>query len=148
MEFKSIFTPLKIGNMVLKNRLVIPGMGNNLGSEDGAGDMTPKAQAYYAERAKGGYGLIMTEVVRVTEDGNSIPQEISIYDDKFIPGLRKMVEEVHQYGSKICAQLHHAGREAERSQKAPSPIKMSSSPFFKSVAPKELTTQEDRKSVV
>ena len=56
MEFKSIFTPLKIGNMVLKNRLVIPGMGNNLGSEDGAGDMTPKAQAYYAERAKGGYG--------------------------------------------------------------------------------------------
>lgn len=142
MEFKSIFTPLKIGNMVLKNRLVIPGMGNNLGSEDGAGDMTPKAQAYYAERAKGGYGLIMTEVVRVTEDGNSIPQEISIYDDKFIPGLRKIVEEVHQYGSKICAQLHHAGREAERSQKAPSPIKMSSSPFFKSVAPKELTTQE------
>ena len=53
MEFKSIFTPLKIGNMVLKNRLVIPGMGNNLGSEDGAGDMTPKAQAYYAERKEG-----------------------------------------------------------------------------------------------
>ena len=66
MEFKSIFTPLKIGNMVLKNRLVIPGMGNNLGSEDGAGDMTPKAQAYYAERAKGGYGLIMTEVFHTT----------------------------------------------------------------------------------
>lgn len=142
MKFEHTLSPLKIRNMTIHNRLVIPGMGNNLAAEDGSGAMNAKAQAYYVERSKGGFGLIYTEVIRVTEDGLSIPQEASIYDDKFIPGLQAMVDEVHKYGSKICAQLHHAGREALVDRKGPSAIKMASSPFFKSDAPRELTTAE------
>ena len=58
-KFEKIFQPCYIGKMVLKNRLVMPSMGNNFGTDDGY--VTDQLIDYYNERAIGGAGLIITE---------------------------------------------------------------------------------------
>ncbi len=83
-------------------------MGTNLA--DAEGFATDEMIAYYAERAKGGGGLILTELVTIDFPGGSgIERQLSIDDDKYIPRLKSLAEEVHRYGAKIFVQLNHAG---------------------------------------
>ena len=142
MIFKNIFRPLQIGSLTIENRLIMPAMGDNHGNPDHT--MNDRARAYYAERSKGGFGLVMTEVTAVTADGWSLAHEHGIWDDSFIPGFAKLAEEIHHWGGKLCIQLHHAGRETigEQTPVAPSAIKMVASPYFPSRIPRELTTDE------
>ena len=87
-------------------------MGTNLADREGF--VTDEMVCYYAERAKGGVGLIMTELVTIIfPGGNGIERQLSINDNKCIPGLKRLVEQVHQYGAKIFAQLNHAGHRAK-----------------------------------
>ena len=66
MEFKKLFAPIYIGAMRLKNRLVMSPMGTNYA--DNRGMVTPRQLAYYAERAKGGVGMITTEVTSISSN--------------------------------------------------------------------------------
>jgi 2,4-dienoyl-CoA reductase-like NADH-dependent reductase (Old Yellow Enzyme family) len=142
MNFEKIMSPLKIGGMTIRNRLIMPAMGSNLAEEDGS--INDRIYSYYVERAKGGFGLVIVEVCSIDEMGYSIAHEPAIWDDKFLPGLTRLAKGVHEYGGKICLQLHHAGRDAGSPVQpvAPSSIKMSSSPHFHSRQPRELTTAE------
>ena len=56
MKFNAMFQPINIGPMTVKNRFVVPPMGNNFANTDGS--MSEQSAAYYGERAKGGFGLI------------------------------------------------------------------------------------------
>ncbi len=107
-----LFKPFKLKDLLLKNRIVMASMGTNLADREGF--VTDEMIAYYGERAKGGAGLIMTELVTVEfPRGNGIERQLSISDDKYIPGLRRLTSEVHQHGSKIFVQLNHAGNRAK-----------------------------------
>jgi 2,4-dienoyl-CoA reductase-like NADH-dependent reductase (Old Yellow Enzyme family)/thioredoxin reductase len=107
-----IFEPIELKEVRLKNRLVMASMGTNLADSDGF--VTKEMEAYYGERAKGGVGLIMTELVAVDFlRGSGIEHQLSIDDDKYIPGLRKLVDQIHQYGAKVFVQLNHAGSRAK-----------------------------------
>ena len=55
MKFNAMFQPINIGPMTVKNRFVVPPMGNNFANTDGS--MSEQSAAYYRERAKGGFGL-------------------------------------------------------------------------------------------
>jgi len=68
--------------------------------------------AYIKRRAQGGAGLIITEVTAVHPSGTASPKQPAAYDDRFIPGLKKLADCVHQVGGKVAMQLHHAGRES------------------------------------
>ncbi|MBQ3292053.1 MAG: acetoacetate decarboxylase family protein [Mogibacterium sp.] len=105
-----LFQKGKIGNVELKNRLVMSPMGSNLAELDGsAGDAMI---AYYEERAKGGCGLIMPEICRVNDaTGAGSFRQLSVTKDRHIEGLAKLAAAVHKHGSKIFIQLHHPGRE-------------------------------------
>ena len=59
MKFNAMFQPIEIGPMTVKNRFVVPPMGNNFANTDGT--MSEQSAAYYKERAKGGFGLITIE---------------------------------------------------------------------------------------
>ena len=109
--FDKIFIPFKIGNVEIKNRIVMPGMGNAKGTWDGYG--TDALDAWYVARAKGGTGLIITEITAIEPHAPQGIWEAAIYDDSYIPGYVKMVNEVHAAGAKIFLQLHHAGRESD-----------------------------------
>lgn len=110
-NYKMLFRPIKIGSMEVKNRLVVPAMGTNLAeSNHEAGEALIK---YYTERAKGGFGLIITECTAIAQEGSSLVNECAIWNDSFIPSYQKLTASVHEAGAKICCQLRHTGRETE-----------------------------------
>jgi 2,4-dienoyl-CoA reductase-like NADH-dependent reductase (Old Yellow Enzyme family)/thioredoxin reductase len=126
-EFEKLLQPSKIGRMDLANRLVMSPMGNNFGSEDG--DVTERQIAYYAERANGGPGLIITEMVSIDSPlGQRGAHQLRIDEDRYIKGLNQLTREIHQAGRKIAIQLCHAGLLAASAKVplqpvAPSPVK-------------------------
>ena len=65
MEFRSMFSPVKIGTVQIKNRFAVPPMGNNFANTDGT--LSERSKAYYGARAKGGFGLITIESTVVYE---------------------------------------------------------------------------------
>jgi 2,4-dienoyl-CoA reductase-like NADH-dependent reductase (Old Yellow Enzyme family)/thioredoxin reductase len=83
-------------------------MGNNLAGVDGI--VTPRTRAYYLERARGGVGMIITEAVAVNLTGRHRAGSLCLFDGSHEDGMRRLVEEIHQAGSKVAIQLNHAGR--------------------------------------
>ncbi len=141
MKFPVLLSPIKIGTMEVRNRFVVPPMGTNFANPDGS--VSKQLIDYLAARSKGGYGLIIVEVTAIDPLGKAIPWQPGIWDDKFVPGWKELVDEVHKYGAKIVVQLHHAGRQTTHevigSQPvAPSPIPC---PVDREI-PRELTTEE------
>jgi 2,4-dienoyl-CoA reductase-like NADH-dependent reductase (Old Yellow Enzyme family)/thioredoxin reductase len=116
-------------------------MGNNYGSD--AGFVTEQQIDYYAERAKGGAGLLITEMVSIDSPvGQRGAQQLRIDDDKYIPNFRKLTEQIHKAGSKMAMQLCHAGLLAASDKfllqtVAPSPVE-----HFGQKVTKELSTAE------
>ena len=89
MKFKAMFQPIEIGNMTVKNRFVVPPMGNNFANTDGT--MSEQSAAYYAERAKGGFGLITIEATVVHPDAKGGPRKPCLYDDSMIESFQKEI---------------------------------------------------------
>lgn len=110
MEYQKLFSPMKIGKVEVKNRIVMAPMGVDISNHDGSAN--DKTVAYYRERAKGGVGLIITEYTRINEkDGVVAPSQISMSADRYIKPFKKVVDAVHAEGTKIFVQLHHPGRQ-------------------------------------
>ncbi len=82
-------------------------MGTNYSTTDGLS--TERDRAYYAERARGGVGMIMTEAMVVTEFARPHHNSLCVYHDRFIPGLASLVDAIHANGALVCAQLNHRG---------------------------------------
>ncbi|MBM3344853.1 MAG: NADH:flavin oxidoreductase, partial [Betaproteobacteria bacterium] len=99
--------PARIGPLNLRNRVVMAPMGTNYSTTDGLS--TERDRAYYAERARGGVAMIMTEAMVVTEFARPHHNSLCVYHDRFIPGLASIVEAIHAHGSLVCGQLNHRG---------------------------------------
>ena len=144
MTMKYLGAAGKIGNLEIKNRLVMTAMGVGVG--DPSGEATDEFIRFYTERAKGGCGLIITEVVRVNDvHGICEHDQLSLSSDATIPSFKKLADSVHQYGTKIFAQLHHPGRESHLALHQGLTELVSSSPFPSIVGPeptRALTTEE------
>lgn len=109
MKYETLSQPIKIGSMEVKNRYVIPAMDTKYCSTDGF--VTQKYIDYWVERAKGGFGLLITEVTPVNLMARA-GINMQIWDDKFIPGMKELTDAVHKYGAKIAPQLGHCGRQS------------------------------------
>ena len=120
-------SPAFIGNLELKNRMIMAAMGSNFASEDG--HASEQLTAYYEERARGGVGLIILETSAITwPAGASMPNMIGFSKDEFIPTLQSLTQRVHQHGAKIAAQLNHSGKIAQEDVIAGRPIPVPSIP--------------------
>ncbi|UYP01185.1 NAD(P)/FAD-dependent oxidoreductase [Oceanotoga sp. DSM 15011] len=114
MKYKKLFSEGMIGNLKLKNRIVMPAMGTSLATS--TGEASDEIIRYYEERAKGGCGLIITEITRIdNETGIGTPNQLCVTDSYQIPKLQKLTRAVHKYDTKIFTQLHHPGRQAHSS---------------------------------
>lgn len=140
-RFEKLFEPIKIGTIEVPNRIVMPPMATCFGNPDGT--VSDRIVGYYAARAKGGVGLIIVEIAAVAWGGKGIVNQLGVYDDSFIPGLRMLTKAVHQYGSRIALQLHHAGRQTRRTLAGAQPIAPSPLPseLIKEM-PRALTIEE------
>mgnify|MGYP001117784911 CR=1 FL=1 len=109
-SLENLLSPIKIKTMELANRVVLPPMGTNLGNPDGS--VSEANLAYLKRMARGEAGLIILEICAVHPSGPALASELGVYEDRFIPGLKKLVDVTHAAGCKIALQLHHAGRES------------------------------------
>jgi 2,4-dienoyl-CoA reductase-like NADH-dependent reductase (Old Yellow Enzyme family) len=103
----ALFTPKFIGAMEVRNRVVMPAMTTRLANEDGT--VSDATIAYFAARAAGGTGLVTVEMASPERVGRHRFRELGIYDDRFLPGLRRLTDAIHAYGAKASIQLGHAG---------------------------------------
>lgn len=102
---KTIFEPFIIRNTTIKNRICLPPM-ITYGSGDEAGEDRTN---HYKQIAQGGIGLIIVEATCVTNEGQLRPNQMGIWDDKHIEGLKGIVDAVHSEGATAILQIHHAG---------------------------------------
>ena len=106
----TVFSPMKIGRCTIPNRLVVPAMVTNFCTEDGI--LTERYIKYIEEKAKGGWGLIITEDYAVNENAKGYQFIPGLYNDGQIPGNKELTGIVHQYNSKIFCQMYHPGRQS------------------------------------
>jgi 2,4-dienoyl-CoA reductase (NADPH2) len=135
-----LFSPIRVGQMELKNRMVMPAM-HYLNSEEGM--VTPHYIDFYVERAKGGVGLIVIGGCTIDETSGATNM-LSIRDDRFMPRLAALAGALKAQGAKVAVQLFHAGRYA-RSQHMGGRQPVSSSPIPSRITretPRELSIQE------
>ena len=110
MKYKMLFSPIKIGNLEIKNRIVMTAAEFSLGQIDGT--PTERMMDYYEERAKGEVGLIIPGICRVNDMGAaSTFTQLSMSSDRHIEPMKEMVRRIHSHGAKLCIQLHHPGRQ-------------------------------------
>lgn len=147
MEFKKLFEKGQIGELTLKNRIVMPPMG--CGLADISGEANEDIIRYYEERAKGGCGLIITEICRVDEDhGWGAGTQLAATKFGHIAGLQRLADRVHAHDSKIFLQLHHPGREGSSRVNPNGNYIVAPSSFTTPVCteePHELTIEEAQK---
>ncbi len=115
-----LFESSKINGMTLKNRFVRSATWEGMAADDGA--CTLKLLDTIARLSEGGVGLIITGHAYINKQGQAGERQLGIYDDRLIPGLRKMTDAVHQNGGKIIAQLAHSGLFADPSLTGYSPM--------------------------
>lgn len=148
MNDQNIFQEGKIGELTLKNRIVMPPMGTNLAGLEG--EVTDHLIAYYEERAKGGTGLIIIEFTCIDyEYGKGFVRQMRMDDDRFIPGIQRLANAIHKYGAKVFVQIHHAGRQSNSSLINGKQIVAPSNVACAAVGeePRELTTAEVKELV-
>ena len=108
-QYQFLFTPIRIGQTVIPNRVVFAAHLTNLSENNLPG---PRLIAYYAERAKGGCGLIITEEQSVHPSDWAYQPLIHGFDPHVIPGYRRMTRAVHEHGTRMFAQINHNGLQA------------------------------------
>jgi 2,4-dienoyl-CoA reductase (NADPH2) len=101
-----LFQPITINRLEIKNRIYLPAMHLGMAVDY---QVTDQLTAFYAERAKGGAGMICVGYATIDElSGNT--QNIGAHDDSFIPGLSRLADAIKDNGARNAVQLNHAGR--------------------------------------
>ncbi|WP_392400479.1 FAD-dependent oxidoreductase [Aeromonas salmonicida] len=125
--YPTLLTPLDLGFTQLKNRVLMGSMHTGLEEEKGGFD---KLAAFYAERARGGVGLIVTGGIAPNLRGRLVPHGSQLSFPWQVAKHKKVTQAVHQEGGKIALQILHAGRYAYHPfSLAPSALKAPISPF-------------------
>jgi mycofactocin system FadH/OYE family oxidoreductase 2 len=144
-QFKYLFSPLQIGKVTVPNRISFSAHLTNLAEFN----LPSERHVYYlAERAKGGTGLIITEEQSVHPTDHSYEKLIDAFKPEVIPGYRRICRAVHEYDTRIFAQLNHNGAQGDGSYSrlplmAPSPV----ADFMFREVPKEME-EEDMREII
>ncbi|MGN1002908.1 MAG: FAD-dependent oxidoreductase [Oscillospiraceae bacterium] len=140
-SYPNLFTPMKIGGCTIPNRLVVPAMVVNMNPDKLA---TERYIRYHEEKARGGWGLIITEDYVVSEHAGGYPHIAGLYDESQIASHKAFTDRIHQYETKVFCQIYHAGRQSNsRVNGGVQPVSCSSipDPWNKDI-PRELTVPE------
>lgn len=141
MAYQKLLQPLDLGFTTLKNRVIMGSMHTGLEEEKQG---FSKLAAFYAERAKGGVGLIITGGISPNFRGNLVPfgSQLSFWWQT--SKHKEVTQAVHQHGAKICLQLLHAGRYGYHPfSVAPSKIKSPITPF----KPSQMSSRQVRNTI-
>lgn len=107
--YKDLFSPYRIKNLELPNRIVMPPMATNFADETGA--VNDRHIAYYLRRVRGGVGYVTFEHTGIHKEGRAFANMALIDSDAQIPSFRKLVDALHREDGRIVIQINHAGRQ-------------------------------------
>ena len=138
--YPRLFSEITLHTVTLKNRVVMPPMCTNYATIGGA--VTDRLMDYYTTRARGGVGLINVEFAYVHPAGKVFDHMLGIYDDKLIPGLKRLCDSVHRGGARIIIQIAHGGRRGHSDVTGVTPVAPSPIPRLNGETPKELSWEE------
>ena len=143
-DLRPLFEPITVGGVELKNKIVMAPMGTFLSAEDGS--VAQRQIDYYAERAKGGTGLIISEATSVDppESSPGSGATLTLAHDAYIQGLERLADAIHSYRGKMIIQLMHMGPLRPRGISSIQPVAASALPsrLLPKMPPRELTTGE------
>lgn len=126
-DYPTTFSPFTLRRMTVRNRIVMCPMGSNLAKA--SGEISDDHISYYAQRAKGGTGMLILENVCIdypmASNGTS---QLRIDQDCFMPALYRLTDTVHKWGAKMSVQLNHAGAATMQSRIGHQPISASDVP--------------------
>jgi 2,4-dienoyl-CoA reductase-like NADH-dependent reductase (Old Yellow Enzyme family) len=138
-----LLNPGRIGPLALKNRVIMAPITTR--KADAEGFVTDAAIAYYRARAEGGVGLITVEMASPEKAGKHRRFELGIHDDRFLPGLARLVDAIHAAGAQASIQLGHGGGHTRIDIAGETPIAPSAIPHSvqeghtETVVPEEMT---------
>ena len=135
-----LMTPIPIGGMTLKNRILMPAMATNFAGD--SGEVTQRSIDYYTARAKSQPGLIIVEVTSVDEGGRFLKNQLGNHDDRFKPGLTRLARAIKEQEVKCAIQIHHGGRFCNSGITGKAVVAPSSIPVWNGEMPHELTEAE------
>ena len=124
-KFPNLFSPIQVGNITVRNRIVNTAHGTNFAQDR---LVTDRHIHYHVERAKGGVGMSIMEATSVHPSYDiGVMNTIWSFDERNIPRFRRLSAAVHRHGAKILVQLNHGGRQSSNSETmlpsmAPSPL--------------------------
>jgi 2,4-dienoyl-CoA reductase-like NADH-dependent reductase (Old Yellow Enzyme family) len=149
VKFKKLFEPIVIKGMVLKNRIVMGPMCTCFADDY----VSQKTIDYFVERAKGGAGLVQLEAFPVASpQGKNLAHMLLIDDDKYIPGLRKLVEAMKDVAPdvKVTLQLYHGGGQTDPKLTGVEPVAASAicTGYLGSITPPRALTKEEIQGLV
>jgi len=110
MAFPRMFSPITIGNVRIANRFAMAPMTTNYAGADG--QVTQELIDYLGERARGGFGLVITENMGVHGSGRVMPRMLMADSDGQMSGLGRLAQALKAHGTRVFAQLSHCGRQS------------------------------------
>lgn len=138
--YEKLFSPVQIGRLRIKNRVAMTAMGVNLAAAGGG--VNDDIIAFYEARARGGIGLIISEICRVMDGaGAGEACQLAARNVADLQGLARLVDTVHKYGTKMFIQLHHPGANYSLGGEPPVAASAVESPFG-APTPRALTSTE------
>ncbi|HTV71229.1 MAG TPA: FAD-dependent oxidoreductase [Rhizobiaceae bacterium] len=105
-RFPNLLSPLTKGRLSIRNRVMMSG---HMTLYSTGGMVGPRLVRYYAERAAGGVGIIVTEASAVHPTTVKFPEMMCVYDHAIVPWLDTLGDAIHEHGAKIIIQLAHGG---------------------------------------
>lgn len=105
-----LFSPIMIGNLEVKNRIVKSATHESMAGPEG--EVTPEVIEFYGRLARGGTGLIITGNIFHDWAGHNWPLQLGLYSDSMIEGYRRLTDAVHSEGGIVFAQINDCGRES------------------------------------
>lgn len=146
-KYSTLFSPLTVKSMALKNRIVMSPVGSNFARSDG--QMSPQHMEYYRLRAAGGVGLIILENVCVDcPAGSNGTTQLRLDQDCFIPPLFTFNETMHRYDCCTSVQINHAGCTAVPARIGMAPVSPSRVPLADGSSSEELSADEIRRLAI
>ncbi|UOQ42631.1 NADPH dehydrogenase NamA [Halobacillus salinarum] len=139
-----LFSPYTVKNVTLKNRIVMsPMCMYSCDNQDGK--IQPFHIAHYESRAAGQVGLVMTEAAAILPEGRISHEDLGIWNDEQIEGLKTITDAIHRHNAKAGIQLAHAGRKANLRSTIYAPSALAFNESFKQ--PQEMTKEDIRRTI-
>ncbi|MFO8009395.1 MAG: FAD-dependent oxidoreductase [Dehalococcoidia bacterium] len=131
-EFPHLFSPVSIGTLELKNRIVMSPVGTRL-ARDGA--VTESLREFYVTRARGGAGLIILEPCFIEPEGEE--KFLTLHEGLDVSGLSELAQAIHRHDTRVGIQLFHAGWQSGKSDAR----------FLPPIPPADLTPERIRELI-